>query len=369
MSTTTLPLESDGYRAEGARNVLDALQPNSSIVRRIVKLGLFVGIQLVLFVVLLEIVGRVADPLGISYYPDTARYLDTMIKEEPIGYRNRPGLKGRYHGATYTINSIGLRNEEIPAKEPNEFRILMLGDSVVFGLGVEDSETIPRVVERLANEQAGGRKIRVINMGVPSYNSEQELVQLQSLGLSLEPDAVVLLYTLNDIETKMWVFERRESKLVDLAQRSYAACLLFTLRRQLMTAFGREPSLVSTGDYHHDHPRWQAVDQSLTQLNHICEQRDIPFLLLVGGDQDTKPYSLHFELADREGFPIATLDPWTDDRWKDLDRSKHLNSATDLHCNEDGCEIYGTKVWELMLEAGVIAFDRSIALTEPEGLQ
>ena len=34
---------------------------------------------------LLEIVGRVFDPLGISYYPETARFLDTMIWEEPIG--------------------------------------------------------------------------------------------------------------------------------------------------------------------------------------------------------------------------------------------------------------------------------------------
>ena len=44
-----------------------------------------------------DLVGRIFDPIGISYYPETARYLDTLIQEEPIGYRNQPGLQGRFY--------------------------------------------------------------------------------------------------------------------------------------------------------------------------------------------------------------------------------------------------------------------------------
>jgi hypothetical protein len=51
---------------------------------------------LIISFVLLEVIGRLGDPLGISYYPETARFLDTMIIEGPIGYRNQPNLKGQF---------------------------------------------------------------------------------------------------------------------------------------------------------------------------------------------------------------------------------------------------------------------------------
>lgn len=324
--------------------------------RKLLRLGTFVLFQLILALGLLEVVARVADPFGISYYPETARYLETMIIEEPIGYRNQPNLRGRFHGATYSINSQGLRNEEVAeVKQPNEYRFLMLGDSVVFGLGVEDDETIPCVVERLANQNAAsGKQIRVINMGVPSYNTEQERIQFLSLGMSLKPDAVVLLNSINDIETKMWVFEKRASTVINLAQRSYAACLLFKLRRQMQESFGKPPELISEGDYEKGNVRWQSIDDSLTAINDACRDANIPFLLLVNGPRDQKPFHLHFEVAQRESFAIDTVNPWIDDRWKDLDGTKFVNSQTDQHANRDGCVIHGTHIYELITKHAMI---------------
>jgi len=40
-----------------------------------------------------------------------------------------------------TLNSLGLRDEEILVKQPEEFRILFIGDSFTYGLGVRDTET------------------------------------------------------------------------------------------------------------------------------------------------------------------------------------------------------------------------------------
>ena len=77
---------------------------------------------------------------------------------------------------TYTTNSLGLREGEIPTNKPqNEYRVLLLGDSAIFGMGVEDDECVPRVIERLANKhQVCDRVYRVINMGVPSYNTAKQ---------------------------------------------------------------------------------------------------------------------------------------------------------------------------------------------------
>ncbi len=81
---------------------------------------------------------RLLNPMGISYYPETARLLDELIIEEPIGYRLPPGLEGRYHGVDVRINALGMRDRPVmPEKEPGEFRILVMGDSVIFSIGVD----------------------------------------------------------------------------------------------------------------------------------------------------------------------------------------------------------------------------------------
>ena len=84
--------------------------------RRLSRLARLLGtgcLIFAIFILLLEIFGRIVDPLGVSYYPETAKYLDTLIIEEPIGYRNRPGLEGRFWGTQVSINSLGLRDRDV----------------------------------------------------------------------------------------------------------------------------------------------------------------------------------------------------------------------------------------------------------------
>ena len=184
-------------------------------------------------IILLELAGRIFDPVGISYYPEMARYLDTMIVEEPIGYRNRPGLVGNYFGVPVSINKYGMRDDEITQKKShNEFRILLLGDSVPFGIGVTSENMLSMQLQDMLNKgNSTELKYRVLNMGVPSYNTEQELIQLKNTGLMFEPDIVLLLFSQNDIENKMWVFEKRTGLMADIAQRSYAGSLIYILFR------------------------------------------------------------------------------------------------------------------------------------------
>lgn len=327
-----------------------------SIGKRVANWLGFILIQCVLVLVLLEVVGRVFDPLGISYYPETARFFDTMIKEEPIGYRCQPGMSGRFHNATYTINSLGLRDDEFPVEKPKgEKRILMLGDSHVFGLGVDDDDCIPKVAERLANEDPNSEMhYRIINMGVPSYNTEQELVQLKTLGVSLDPDAVLLRFSKNDIESKMWVFDKRASRLANFAQRSYAACLLFTVRRQVKQKLGSPQQVISIGDYQDGNPRWMTLAKSLAEINQICVDAGIPLLVLVPESLDDMPYPMLVKVAKNEGFRIESFVPFDDARWKHLDPSDLKNSRTDSHANKQGCLINGTKLYEVLMDHGFI---------------
>jgi len=315
-----------------------------------------VAVQVALTLLLLEAMGRLFDPLGISYYPETARYLDTLIQEDPIGYRNRPGLNGTFYGAPVSINSHGMRDREVSSKAPGEYRVLVMGDSVPFGIGVRYEDSIPYQLERILNETAEpGRSYRTLNMGVPSYNTEQELTQLRESGLSLNPDLAMLLFSRNDIEPKKWVFAKRSAWYADLAQRSYAATLLFVFARELRARVGQPAQLISMDEYRPDSSRWQAIDRSLTEINRQLTAAGVPFVVFTRFfGAVTKASELLNEVAAREGFPIVDLDPWSDPRWKNQDPLKYCNSVVDNHPNAAGSRVYAVVLAESLHRTGML---------------
>jgi len=62
----------------------------------------------------------------------------------------------------------------------------MLGDSIAFGTGVADEQTFSY---RLAGLDPG---LEVVNLAVPGYGTDQELLQLEREGARLAPEVVVL---------------------------------------------------------------------------------------------------------------------------------------------------------------------------------
>jgi lysophospholipase L1-like esterase len=342
---------------------------HSPLVRRAARLLGIVALQSLAAFALLEGVGRVFDPYGVSYYPNTAACLDTMIIEEPIGYRNRPGLRGKFYDVPVRINSLGLRGPEIPvpAKE-NEFRVLMLGDSVPFGVGVPVEDTYPSELERQLNEGRGPLDptvYRTVNLGVPSYNTEQELVQLESVGMTLDPDLVTLLFTVNDIEEKMWVFDKRDSWLVKHAQRSYAAALLMRLYRDVRGAVGRPAEVVRTGDYREGHPRWESCRESLAQMNSLCRAAGVPFVVFTYQLGEGDPQRLVRGVGLEEGFPVIDLDPGNDPRWAGTDLMDYVVPNGGWHPNDEGHAICATLIRESLLEIGCLPSPLGLGPQDP----
>ncbi|MEZ6184786.1 MAG: SGNH/GDSL hydrolase family protein [Planctomycetota bacterium] len=103
--------------------------------------------------------------------------------------------------ATFTIttDAHGLRG---PRREPppaDALEVLVVGDSMAFGKGVQDDETFPYALEAHLAE-ALGRPVRVYNAGVSSYGQIEELATLEELVPVLEPDVVLLAFTVaNDV--------------------------------------------------------------------------------------------------------------------------------------------------------------------------
>lgn len=93
------------------------------------------------------------------------------------------------------VNRLGLRGPDLPEKGPGEVRVLCLGDSLVYGQGVAEADTIPARLEK-----ALGPNVRAVNGGLRAYGTRHELALLEELAPAIRPDLVVLFWYENDLE-------------------------------------------------------------------------------------------------------------------------------------------------------------------------
>lgn len=77
------------------------------------------------------------------------------------------------------------------------FRIVVIGDSVADGQGIQSDERFSQVLEHKLNDRAPG-KFEVITLARTGYSQSQELVILEHEAFKYEPDLILWSYVLND---------------------------------------------------------------------------------------------------------------------------------------------------------------------------
>lgn len=124
---------------------------------------------------------------------------------------------GNTHEFSYTIktNSMGYRMEEFPVQKPaDEYRILMVGDSLTFGFGVEENQSFASLTKQRLNEylkknNISDKKVQIINAGfVDGKSPDSYYLYLKELGLKLNPDLIIVNYFINndvmDLDDTVW---------------------------------------------------------------------------------------------------------------------------------------------------------------------
>lgn len=188
-------------------------------------LALLLGLGLAL--VLLEAGLRLFDPLGLGYEREFTAYRTQALQYEWEGlppaapgqlpasldldgmlYHHKPDLDLSLGSFRLRTNPLGCRGPAVAVPKPaGTFRILLLGDSVAFGWGVDDEVTFARRLEREWNDGKPARRLEVVNTGHPMYDTNQEAAVLRRLGAQLQPDLVLLVYVVNDVEPTRDVIE------------------------------------------------------------------------------------------------------------------------------------------------------------------
>jgi lysophospholipase L1-like esterase len=157
---------------------------------------------LLLCLLLAEVAVRAICHLVPNYDFEMWRYAAELKQPLPKGelpFHHWPNRAGNYYGAEIRTNSFGMRDMERTLTKPEGIkRVVILGDSYTLGWGVPFDATFSRQLEqKLTQDNAG---VEVINMGVGNYNSTMEVELFKLKGLALNPDLVVLMYYINDVE-------------------------------------------------------------------------------------------------------------------------------------------------------------------------
>jgi lysophospholipase L1-like esterase len=308
------------------------------------SLGLAVGAA--------ELAVRALDLRGISYYTEMARYVASRVPDPELVYRQPSSATLHLQGVEVRTNELGLRDDPVAAKAPGELRVLVLGDSVAFGWGVAQEAIFPSVLQRLLAERLA-RPVRVVNSGVCSYNTVQELAFLRTRGLALEPDVVILFYVANDVGTHE-AFEAppawRELPPPALLRRALGALWLYRLADHALRyglAGTRAPR--SEPSAQPGAPGWQASMDALRALE--AHAREAGFRLLVFfGRWTPDPASTPLLDAVREAVapaPVADTAEWFAGRAL----RPYLNSVVDAHPNAAAHRVFAEHMAEAVRAA------------------
>lgn len=93
----------------------------------------------------------------------------------------------------YQFNQWGLRGPDFPLVTPSGVcRILLLGGTSTFGIGVPEKETISVRLEALLNEKRPGR-FQVINGGLWALSAEEQWAFVKGQGFNFKPEAILWL--------------------------------------------------------------------------------------------------------------------------------------------------------------------------------
>lgn len=142
--------------------------------------------------------------IGMRYYAgyvQSREHMDPglLVYDPQLGWRMAPGWSGRHRhydfDVRYTLNAEGLRGRAF--SEPplsGQRRVVVVGDSFTFGLGVDDDDTF---VARLA---AADPETAYLNAGIAGYSTDQQLLYLRDRLRAWRADRLVLVvYLANDL--------------------------------------------------------------------------------------------------------------------------------------------------------------------------
>lgn len=271
--------------------------------------------SLIFTVGIFEVACRTIVDTGMHYHLEMWKYAVDLKEVAPnpaIGHQHKANSQARLMGVDVSINALGLRDPDRAADKSAGAKVLMLGDSITFGWGVPQSETVAARLEQTLSTQFAA-PIQVLNSGVGNYNTAMEVAWFEQYGLDLEPDVVVLNVFVNDAEPTP-----HNDSVQWWDTFLYSRVILFgALDTVVRTALGGPDWKTYYRDlYAAEADGWAVMQQSIARLSDLCQKRGIPLVIVDYPElRELSPYpfaevSEKIEaVAARVGAPYVPLLP------------------------------------------------------------
>ena len=315
----------------------------------IIVLSIFVAFGL------LEVTLRLFDPIGIKYFIEMRRYFASMQNNDIYAYIHTPGYNDVLQCVEVKINSHGFRGPEFDTKKAtNITRILVLGDSVVFGWGVPQSDIFTLQLQHMLTNLR--KNIEIIPLGVGSWNTRTEYEYFKVTGITFEPNILIQVIISNDIDPKRTghtdiskekLFKEEYSNSYEIlskfkrniVNRSYCLSFLqYYLKRQLKINNQDKVNVSSS--------LWKDTELALDGIVELCQKRKIVYVPFLYGTHKSinenpimKLYSDYFEKNDIKYIYMSD---------EKIFEREFTNTIVDRHPNSKGHHLLAERIYDFL---------------------
>lgn len=332
------------------------------------KIIIFSVITVTIFFFTLETVARLIVPSpSVATYQEHEKIItvlglpslnETMEFDFDLFWRLKKNLRNflvkgriRNHKLSFTVNTYdGFRSSPVSPNK-DKLRIMAIGDSCTFGLGVNDNKTWPAQFEALLRRE--GFSAEVINAGIPGYTAFQGKRLLEKKGLNMKPDIVIACFGFNDSD--IWASHSDIETARKLALKYWESLLVHSrlyyglklLLSHLVPYENYKNARVTSRIKHNkktsttNRPRLSAKEfyKALKDIKKLCVERDITLILLIWPfeGQVTKKISQLLDYQNivafvcrNERIPCVNLV----EAFIKTEKSLYIDH---IHANEEGC--------------------------------
>jgi lysophospholipase L1-like esterase len=260
------------------------------------------------------------------YYQPKTLQSDTIFEyDAKKSFRLKSNYTGTFIDRPITTNEYGYRGNSFPIKkDPFEWRVVTLGDSVTFGHGVNREDTFTEKYKASLSAELKNRTVTIINTGVPGYSSMQEYHDFLDT-LKFDPDIAILQFTLNDVTEPFFFQVKLGGTGLDYHQvpdmsfwhfylSQHSALYLFLIDISKYIRFGlTDKKTIQTSATYNDsltnqqlvtHPekidsinQWNEYFLWLKKYADTCKREAIHCYVLIS------PYTFQLELSETKAYP------------------------------------------------------------------
>lgn len=281
------------------------------------------------------------------------------------------------------INGISFRQKPFEINKPEgTFRIMVLGDSFSWGVGIPEDKRYSNILEKLLNSRYKFRKFEVINLSVLGFSTVEERNLLIRMKDIVKPDLIIVGFCINDpkpgpqsssperenfkrkIENKFSPISRFMSKigLIELSNFIIKSIWRFSELTNLIPTWQE----VLDRAYNPSSKEWNEFLKALRDIKKASDEMNLPppiFAVLNHGTSASKP--TNYERPDKElrlylkwwhqaekaakkrGFITCNME---EEIKRNLSTTPLGVNKWDAHPSEKLHEIYARKIFSLICD-------------------